>query len=118
MATTHTIKHGDTLPVLDVILYRDEALTQPVDLTNNTDVTLKISNSNGESALNLEKSMNVNVDPTTGRVTYKFALADWSSLSPGDYSMEIEVTWASGDVSTYPKDGYATLSVKADLDPA
>ena len=70
MATSHTIKHGDTLPVLNVVLYRDEALTQVVDLTNATTVTLKVGTGTEDLLLDEEMTIDSAVD---GEISYKFA---------------------------------------------
>lgn len=115
MGTTHTIKHGDTLPVLNVTLYRDAALTQPVDLTTATQVMIKVEPQGGE-VLTLNTAMTVDATPTTGKVSYQFKTVDWVEVQPGTHNMEFEVTWNNGDVSTYPKVGYASLDVQADLD--
>lgn len=113
MPTVHTIKQGDTLPVMNMTLYRDEALTQPVDLTNADVVTVKAGNAGSEPLL--DTAMEI-VTPADGTIRYKFLLTDWANIEPGSYDMEVEVVWTNGDVSTYPKVGFATLEVEADLD--
>lgn len=117
MPNSHTIKHGDTLPVLTAVLYRDENLTQPVDLTSSTQVKIKVRATGGEALL-LDKVMTIVEPKTQGRVTYAFVAEDWLPVAvpPGNHNMEFEVTWGTGDVSTYPKVGYAQLIVEDDLD--
>jgi hypothetical protein len=113
MSDTFTIKRRDNLPVLRATLYTDEAQTVPVDLTNASVVLVKVGKVN--QAPTLTKSMTILTPRTSGRVEHQFTTTD-TFVAPDDYSMEFEVTWNNGDVSTYPKQGYKTFRVVADLD--
>lgn len=113
MSDVFTIKRRDNLPVLRATLYTDEAQTVPVDLTNVNQVLVKVGKVNQAPTLN--KSMTILEPRTAGRIEVQFTTSE-TFLSPDDYSMEFEVQWVGGDVSTYPKQGYKTFRVVADLD--
>lgn len=113
MSDTFTIKRRDNLPVLRATLYTDEAQTVPVDLTNANIVLVKIGKVN--QAPLMSKSMTILSPRTAGRVEIQFT-TDETYVTPDEYSMEFEVQWTGGDVSTYPKQGYKTFRVIADLD--
>lgn len=114
MSDTFIIKRRDNLPVLRATLFTDQAQTVPVDLTNASFVKVKVGKLN--QAPILDKTMTILSPRTTGRVEHQFSIVDTNQF-PDEYLMEFEVSWNGGNVSTYPKQGYKTFKVIADLDP-
>jgi hypothetical protein len=113
MADTFTIKRRDNLPVLKATLYSDSELTQEVDLTDADDVILKVGKVGEAPTIN--RPMDIIEPKTQGRVELQLTSSD-TNIQQGDYQMEFEVNWLGGDISTYPKLGYLTFTVVADLD--
>lgn len=113
MSDEFVIKRRDNLPVLRATLYTDEAQTVPVDLTDADIVLVKVGKVNQAPLLN--KNMIVLEPRTAGRIECQFTTTE-TFQTPDDYNMEFEVQWLGGDVSTYPKQGYKTFRIVADLD--
>lgn len=96
------MKRGDTAPTFRAQLL--DAAT-PVDLTTSTGVRLLIQ---GQTAKTLT------VEPgADGWVHYIWQANDLTVAST--YKGEVEVTWASGKVQTFPANGYFVLYVFDDL---
>lgn len=110
-----SIKHGDTLPPLVFTLFEDEFGNATVDLTDAQQVLVKVGKGDNTTPPLLSKQATIPA-PEVGQCSYKFSQEDWQTVPPGNYDMEFEVTWQTGDVGTYPKEGFATLNVGIDLD--
>jgi hypothetical protein len=120
MSTRFTIKQGDSLPLLRAQLFEDVALTTPTDLTNADGILIKVGRVTGDNILGflvIEKPCTIE-NHQEGRIQVQITSVE-STLSPGTYDGEFEVTWtgpAPPDISTYPKIGFFEFVVEKDLD--
>lgn len=114
MADSFQMKQGDTRPKIVITLYSDSAKTSPVDLTNASTITLKVGDG---TTLHVDKVMSIVGAATDGKVEYQWAAGD-TDFDTGGYDMEVEVVWDDTTVATYPRDGFLSFTLSADLDPA
>ena len=115
MATTFTIKRGDTVPSMVATLSSTvDEVTSAVDLTTASAVVAFFE----DSALAiLERACTV-VTAASGIVSYTFLDTDWETgnFAVGSYKLEFQITFASGAILSVPTSGYCKLVVKPDLD--
>lgn len=116
MANIFYIKHGNTLPVLEVVLKKPDGT--PFPLTAVISVTMHVRLSTGGT---VSRAMEI-YDRPAGLVRYYWQAADWNSipvgpslpLDPGEneHRMEFEAETPSGNL-TFPNASYDTLRVAA-----
>jgi hypothetical protein len=98
------MKRGDTAPALRAELTDNG---EPIDLTP---ATVKvIGKRNGAAVFSRAATTKTNL----GVVTMAWGPTD--TMLPGLISIEIELTWANGDVQTLPSNGYLQVLVDPDL---
>lgn len=112
MATKKTYKRNDTGPPITITCLDG---SNPKDLTSATSAKFLMGTitANGVSTTKTTGTMTFDADRTTGKVTYAWLATDLDT--PGDYKVEVEVTFANGEKQTYPSDSYLTVSVIADI---
>lgn len=94
---------GNTSPDLAITLWREG---QPINLTGVTAVILILTGSTG-SVTNTGHQTCTVTDATGGKISYSVTTGDFATA--GNYSGEVQVTFASGKVEKI----YETFSVKA-----
>lgn len=99
--TTFYIKQNDTRPSLYAQLLQDGSV---INLTG-CEVKLAIRG--------LPKRNVVITDAATGNVRYDWVPED--TANAGIYEAEFEVTFANGDVQTFPNNGYLTIVVMEEV---
>ena len=101
-----TVKIGDTTTSFTLVCGNDNVA---VDLTNATSITVKLGNDSGylKSATVDPASL---TDPTTGQVTVTFSADLMTSLTAGDYQLEVWVVDSTG-TSIYPSDGSTGFTI-------
>ena len=108
-----TLKHGDTLPILEVVLKNPDGSVH--DLTGSTDWQLHIKLTNG---VVVTRTMTKQGADAAGTLRYPWVAADWNPgglyASPYAHRMEYEVL-AGATGLTFPNDGYDTLKIAPDL---
>ena len=105
MATSTTMKRGDTRPALTITCLDG---TSPVDLTNAIQVRV-IGSRRGTQIF----------DTTTTGTAEGVVVRAWEpedTDETGVINVEVEVTWADTTVQTFPAERYLTVEVKPDLD--
>ena len=112
MATTKNYKRGDTGPPITITCLDG---TNPKDLTAATSAKFLMGtiNAQGVSNVKAQGNMTFDADRGTGRVTYSWQAGDLDT--PGEFKVEVEVTFANGTKQTFPSNGYLTVSVMADV---
>ena len=112
----YQIKQGDTRPVYQAQLLDGfgTPAEAPLDLTNATQVKIKLRTTGDEGAPKVNGTMVITTPKTAGIVTYQWAAGDLDT--PGKYDVEFEITWTGGGIETVPNDGYLELEVVDDLD--
>ncbi len=104
------VKQNDRRPVASTVLTRGTVI---VDLTTATSVTFKMRPIR-QSVLTVDAAAVIDPTPTTGAVTYQWAVGDTDI--PGSYKAEWEVLWADGTTETFPTVGHDPVIVTDDLD--
>lgn len=112
MATTKTYKRNDTGPPITIACLDGNT---PQNLTTATSAKFIMGtiNAQGVATVKVQGAMTFDADRTTGRVTYDWGVNDLNAT--GEYKAEVEITWANGDVQTFPSEGYLTIAVVADV---
>jgi len=110
---TWPIKQHATGPSLRVQI-RDETTGLPVDLTGASAVA-HLYDASGGAALWTGHAVVVE-DPAEGILRLDWASGDLDTA--GTHPLEFEVTLASGEIETYPQDGYIYLQIRQDLNGA
>jgi len=105
MADTFYIKRNDTSPA---IKYQ---LDPKVDLTD-ASVVFNMARAGGAPVVNRGAAEIVG-DPTDGIVSYSWSGADTEQAA--QFRGEFEVTYADGEVETFPNDGYIRILITSDL---
>ena len=130
------LKARDTRPILEVTLLQPDGSVY--DLTGVTTVYLHILMNDGTE---LRRPMDINADPTTGKVSYTWVSGDWDVTTPTgsgtdanpytagglfagptpplttsdvEHKMEYEVVDSPLRL-TFPNDGYDTLRIVDDI---
>lgn len=107
-------KTGDTWPLLTGTCEDENG---PVDLSTAASVRVVIKPPTGAT---FGSAATLIGGGTTGQWSYKWGASDLTQV--GDYSVEVEVTWASGttppEVETFPNNASRNpkITVSADLD--
>lgn len=100
-----TIKRNDTRPLLILNLIENGS---PLDLTDADSVRAILK----AGAVVVEPAAAV-TNAATGEVTVTFEAADTSTA--GTFNLEVEITWAAGEIETVPNEGYAEIIIAEDL---
>lgn len=109
MSAIFTTKKGDTSNSLRCVLRDVNGVA-----VNLTGATVKFSMQSWPAAnLIINKVAATVVNPLTGDVRYDWAALDVST--PGLYRSEIEVTYPTGKIETFPNNDYITVNILADL---
>lgn len=108
MAADFTVKKGDTTPVIQVTC-KDQA-DVVVDLTGST-IKFKMVE-RGSTTLKVDASATV-VTALSGIVKYVWTAANLDTA--GRYDGEFEVTFAGGEIETYPNDRQIDILITPDL---
>lgn len=103
-------KTGDTWPPLEVSLLD---AGQPVDLTNATAIKIHVAPA-PPATITINAAMEVYGTPTDGVVRYVWAAGDLNQA--GTFRLEVEVTWATGEIQTFPPASYLSYTVTDELD--
>ena len=90
-----TFVQGDTAPDITVTLYQSDGTT-PLDLTDST-VKFQMRKAD-DRKFTVDASADVDTDPTTGKVSYRWSVGDLAV--PGDYQAQWEVTYNDGRIQT------------------
>lgn len=101
MASTFTMKAGDTSPILEEILLNPDGTS--VQLAGAA-VRLNAFNPYGEIVINETVTI---VDATAGEVSYEFD----GTLAAGTYQYEFIVTYADSSIETFPNEGFNNLVI-------
>lgn len=103
----------------------DVRLLQLVDVTDGVESIVDLTNAASVRVIVRKHtavvlSASVSGDPTNGTISVDLGTApgDWLPAEPraGNWKWESEVTYNSGDIITYPNDGYDVIPVIDDLD--
>jgi hypothetical protein len=103
-----TIKQHDTHPPIDAIL---KAAGVPIDLTTATQVKILAKNATGS----VTWSGTCTITSAAGGAVRYVLTGTTDTATVNTYSLEWEITWATGKITTVPNDSYLTLEIKADL---
>jgi hypothetical protein len=105
--TTFTIKKGDTLPILAVVL-KDGAGT-PVDVSTASAKTFRMRKADASAHVRtVDRACAFTTDGSNGAV--QIALTADETAIPGDYFGEFAITIGS-DIQTFPSDSYIAIKV-------
>jgi len=113
---TVIIKKGDTRPILTLTLYtRNSAGVKTVADLSAGGVAAKFTMTLiGSSTPKLSlKTMSIVNPGTSGVVQYTWAAADTDTA--GEYRAEVQVTYATGVIETFPNRGFFRVIVTEDL---
>lgn len=106
-----TVKIGDTTTNFTLVCGNDNVAT---DLTKVTSITVKLGNASGYL-----KSATVNpaklTDPTTGQIVLALTADLMTSLTAGDYQLEVWVV-DSTETSIYPSESTLQFQVNSSLE--
>lgn len=105
---TFSIKQNDTSPSLTATLLNEDGL--PVDLSATTSVRLHVRNSTGTVVVDDDVLI---TDAAGGAVLYDWQPAD--TATAGIFQAEVEVTFLTGKVETFPNDGYVEIVITDDI---
>lgn len=105
-----TIKRGDRLPAIEMILRDHAGAPIPLDAEG---VAVRVLMRRPGTATPTVSAIAEIVDAVGGRVRHAWAAAD--TEVPGVYRLEAEITYADGRRLTCPSDGYRTVEVLDDL---
>jgi hypothetical protein len=110
---TFSVKRGDTLPPI-IAAVKDEN-GSPLDLTNATAATLRARLLVASPMTPITRSMTFLTPRADGKLSYSWLAGDWNAFRPGSYAVEIELTFADGNVLTVPTEGFLKLVVYGDI---
>ena len=102
------IKQNDTSPLLVVTL--KDAAGNAIDLTSAT-VRFHMKRIN-QATVKVDGSAFV-LDDDAGRVRYAWQAADTDT--PGTFQGEFEVTYNTGEIETFPNDGFLAIEIIDDI---
>lgn len=105
-----TIKAHDRRPSIQATLSSGGSA---VDLSSALSAKFIMANGSGTVVVNTAATI---ASPSQGVVRYDWGATD--TATPGNYTAEWEVTWATGIKQTYPTASYHTIAILADLDNA
>jgi len=107
--STFVIKTNDTRPALEVICSTDDGV---VDFTLASSVKLVLKEKGAEGELVFKNTAAFVSPRTAGGLKYNWAAEDTEIA--GKYEAEFEVTWATGDVQTFPTVGVIPVAMVED----
>ena len=120
MAEKFTIKQDDTLPLLQVQCWDDEAKTIKTDLTLATDVNFHMMERDEADkavpTLKVESAGSIVGASTDGVVQYVWSDGDEDTDTDGRFFGEFEVIWSPTSRTTFPNDGFVHITITRDLD--
>ena len=102
------IKQNDTSPLMVVTL--KDAAGNAIDLTAAT-VRFHMKRIN-QATVKVYGSATV-LDDDAGRVRYAWQAADTDT--PGTFQGEFEVTYSTGEIETFPNDGFLAIEIIDDI---
>jgi hypothetical protein len=110
MATTVEIRQNDLLPLLDYTLVKDTSDTAH-DLT---DATVRFTMRNKlRGNVKINRATMTIIDAAAGQVRYSWIASDTNVA--GEFVGEIEVTFSSGKILTFPEEEYIPIIIKKEL---
>ena len=104
------IVQNDTSPAFECIL-RD-GFGSPVDMTGAT-VLFHMRLAPGGTVKVNGGAMGAVGSAINGRQKYSWAAVDTDTA--GEFEAEVQVTFADGQIRTFPPDGYVAISIKDDI---
>jgi hypothetical protein len=104
--STFTIKKGDTLPILAVVLKDGAGVA--VDVSSASSKKFRMARVDAPHAYKTNRDCAFTTDGTDGAV--QIALTSADTDTPGLYQGEFVITIGS-DVQTFPSDGYIDIKV-------
>jgi hypothetical protein len=110
MADSVTVKQHDTWPPLKGIASDENGA---VDLSGATDITLVLKTGGTVVSGSCDAISPADGDGNNWQYTWQSGDTDMA----GTYQGELQVTWDTGEVETFPNDSYFTVIVMADLGP-
>jgi len=112
MKHTFTIKQNDTLPTFQVteMAYGDGT---PVIFASGDAAVFNLRIANDRSADKKVDGGPVELEEGTSNCTYAWQIGDTDTV--GKYVAEVEVTFASGGVATWPNDSHFIVHVTNDV---
>lgn len=102
------IKQGDTSPSLTARLVTAD--NQPANLAGASVIFHFRKTRGGASAISASAAI---VDAATGSVRYDWQAGDTANF--GEFEGEFEVTYADGNIETFPNEGYIDISVSEQI---
>ncbi len=115
-----TIKQDDTLPVIQVQCWDDEAKTVETDLTLATGVNFHMMERDQADlavpVLKVEAAATIVSPPTDGIVEYPWSDVNNDTDTDGRFFAEFEVIWSPTSRTTFPNDGFVHIRITRDLD--
>lgn len=110
------VKNDDTAPVLNATLVGADL--EPVNLEGVQGVRMLMREMRSSlqvvDAAAEVTQIGDGTDGTMGFVRYEWDPTD--TATPGGYYAEFEVTFAAGEIETFPNDGYLTVAILDDLE--
>lgn len=100
MTKTPTYKRGDTVPL---------PATLPVDLTDATSVRFHLKDPDGDDIVSGATIR----DAENGEVAYQWSEGETDRT--GLFDIEWQVTWNTGSMETFPKNGYDSIVFREDI---
>lgn len=103
-----TIKQNDTSPAIRAILQDNEG--NPIDITG-ADVRFHMADyRDKEVSINEPATIE---DHINGVVSYDWAYED--TMNAGNFKGEFQVSFANGDIETFPNSGYINIKIVAEI---
>jgi hypothetical protein len=109
------IKQNDTRPLFVVVLKDDfgEETEAPVNLTTAGGTAFFNMRAKAGGAVKISRGTALVTNAAAGEVTYSWLPADTDTA--GEYEAELEVSWPSSKVETFPNSGYWDVTVVDDI---
>lgn len=109
------MKAGDTAPAYETTLYDNygSGTETPIDLTNATEVKMRMRTRGAEGAPKLEVAVAI-TEAKAGKVRYVWKAAT-DTEPAGTYDVEFVIHWNDGTIETVPNEGFGTIVFNAIL---
>ena len=107
MTETYNIKRGDTTPLYEAQLKAGDGSVVDLNLVASARLLIEaFGGSNFEGAMALDAGQQI--------VSYDWQPGE-TDVAGGNYKVEIEVTYTSGKIQTFPARGHAFITVTEDI---